>query len=85
MTTNPQDLINFFTKVGQLKKIKRTGWVLRGVQDPESIADHSFRLALMAWIFGQGKKLDTPFSETAVAEADGSLVTLPRRLLSRPA
>ncbi|MCG2686220.1 HD domain-containing protein [Candidatus Parcubacteria bacterium] len=60
MTTNPQDLINFFTKVGQLKKIKRTGWVLRGVREPESIADHSFRLALMAWIFGQGKQLDIP-------------------------
>jgi len=58
MTTNPRDLIDFFTKIGRLKRIKRTGWVLRGVREPESIADHSFRLAIMAWIFGQGKKLD---------------------------
>ncbi len=50
--------LDFFIKIGQLKKIKRTGWVLRGVKDPESIGDHTFRMSLMAWFFAKDKKLD---------------------------
>jgi putative hydrolase of HD superfamily len=37
--------------------MKRTGWILRGVKDPETIAEHTFRMALMAWIFGYSKGL----------------------------
>lgn len=51
-------LIHFFTTVGRLKKTKRTGWVLRGVKEPESIADHTFRMALMAWFLAKGKGLN---------------------------
>lgn len=29
---------------------KRAGWVKRGVQEPESIADHMYRMGLMALI-----------------------------------
>ncbi|WP_367883306.1 HD domain-containing protein [Thermococcus peptonophilus] len=42
-----------FVELGNLKKLKRTGWVLRGgVSNPESIADHSFRTALITLFFG---------------------------------
>jgi len=58
MTADPKDLIQFLNLVGRLKKIKRSGWVLRGVKEPESVADHIFRVALMTWIFGQGKRLN---------------------------
>lgn len=51
-------LIHFFIEAGKLKEIKRTGWVLRGVKNPESIADHTFRVALMAWIFARSKRLN---------------------------
>lgn len=51
-------LIHFLTTIGKLKKIKRTGWVLRGVKEPESIADHTFRMALMAWLFARKKGLN---------------------------
>lgn len=53
-----KNLLDFFIEVGQLKRIKRSGWVLRGVNNSESIADHSFRLALIAWFLGKKKKLD---------------------------
>jgi putative hydrolase of HD superfamily len=46
-------LLAFLRLVGKLKQLRRKGWVDRGVHEPESVADHSFRLALLAWIVGQ--------------------------------
>ncbi|ASJ07592.1 HD domain-containing protein [Thermococcus pacificus] len=40
-------LLELFLEAGNLKRLPRTGWLLRGVPVPESIADHSFRTALM--------------------------------------
>jgi putative hydrolase of HD superfamily len=51
-------LIDFFTEAGRLKRIPRTGWVECGVPDPESVADHSFRVALMAMILAEERGLD---------------------------
>lgn len=52
------EILKFFIKIGELKNMPRRGWVLRGVKNPESIADHSFRVALMAWILGSKKNLN---------------------------
>ncbi|MCS7051748.1 MAG: HD domain-containing protein [Thermomicrobium sp.] len=46
-------LLHCFRTIGRLKMVRRQGWIDRGVHDPESVADHSFRLALMAWILAQ--------------------------------
>jgi 5'-deoxynucleotidase YfbR-like HD superfamily hydrolase len=43
-------LIDFFKTVGKLKTIKRTGWINKNIPNPESIADHSFRTAIMAMV-----------------------------------
>lgn len=40
--------IEFALTVGKLKSLKRTGWVRRNVPNPESVADHSFRTAILA-------------------------------------
>jgi len=40
-------LLDIFIEAGNLKKLPRTGWLLRGVSNPESIADHSYRVALI--------------------------------------
>ncbi len=42
-------LVNF---AGRLKRLKRTGWLDRGVPPDraESVADHIFRTALLAWL-----------------------------------
>ena len=53
-----KELLNFFIEVGKLKKIPRRGWVLRGVKNPETIAAHTFRMAIFAWLLGQKKKLN---------------------------
>lgn len=42
--------IKFFKRIGKLKNIKRTGWVNFKVPNPESVAEHSFRTAIMAMI-----------------------------------
>lgn len=34
-----------------LKDLRRTGWVLRGVHEPESVADHSWGTALLSLFF----------------------------------
>ncbi|KAJ8020874.1 HD domain-containing protein 2 [Holothuria leucospilota] len=37
---------------------KRTGWVERGVKDPESVADHMYRMAVMTMLIGNKGDLD---------------------------
>jgi putative hydrolase of HD superfamily len=44
------DLLRFFHLAGRLKETARAGWKLRGIDRPESVADHSFRLALLALV-----------------------------------
>jgi len=44
--------IKFISEVGRLKSQPRTGWVLRGVKNPETIAEHGFILALIVWLLG---------------------------------
>jgi putative hydrolases of HD superfamily len=38
-----------------LKNVRRQGWIDRGVESPESVADHSWGVALLAWITSQGR------------------------------
>jgi len=50
-----KNFINFFHEVGKLKNMPRRGWVLIGAKNPASITDHSFRMAVMAWVLGKKK------------------------------
>lgn len=43
-------LLRFLHLAGRLKATPRAGWRLRGIAAPESVADHSFRLALLAFV-----------------------------------
>ncbi|XP_060171667.1 uncharacterized protein LOC132602889 [Lycium barbarum] len=47
---SPSSAIDFLTLCHRLKTTKRAGWVRRGVNDPESIADHMYRMGVMALI-----------------------------------
>jgi putative hydrolase of HD superfamily len=49
---------DFLIKIGALKEMKRRGWILRGVKNPESIADHTFRMAIAAWLLASEKGLN---------------------------
>nr|XP_027192841.1 HD domain-containing protein 2 isoform X2 [Cicer arietinum] len=47
---SPFSVIDFLSICHHLKTTKRTGWVRRDVKNPESIADHMYRMSLMALI-----------------------------------
>ncbi|XP_009626145.1 uncharacterized protein [Nicotiana tomentosiformis] len=47
---SPSSAIDFLTLCHRLKTTKREGWVRRGVNAPESIADHMYRMGVMALI-----------------------------------
>ena len=44
--------IDFLSILHNLKATKRTGWIRKGVSGPESIADHMYRMSVMAMIAG---------------------------------
>jgi|TARA_B100000315_G_C14561695_1_gene580885 putative hydrolase of HD superfamily len=55
-----EGLINFLKMTGRLKKEPRRGWVLKaGVSNPESVADHTFRLILLSMMLGDLRGLNT--------------------------
>jgi len=58
--------INLFAEAGLLKKIKRSGWWVAGIKDPESVADHSFRCALIGYYMAHLEGVD-PFKVMAMA------------------
>ncbi|GAA3829685.1 HD family hydrolase [Streptomyces phyllanthi] len=43
----------FLYEAGTLKQTRRTGWWMAGVRDPESVAEHSWRTALIATIIAK--------------------------------
>lgn len=51
-------LLDFLLEVGRLKALPRRGWVIRRVKNPETIADHSFMVALMVWVLGKDRKIN---------------------------
>jgi 5'-deoxynucleotidase YfbR-like HD superfamily hydrolase len=44
--------LTLFHNAGKLKAIKRAGWERAGIPNPESVADHSFRLTFMTMFLG---------------------------------
>jgi len=60
MAGNLERLVEFCKFAGKLKRVKRTGWAERvGIKDGESVADHSYRVALIAMVLADERKLDT--------------------------
>src|SRR5690554_6859406 len=50
LPASASSLLDFFLVAGKVKSLRRTGWVDREVRDPESVADHMYRMALMALV-----------------------------------
>ncbi len=44
------DIAKYVYEIGQLKRVKRSGWWMAGIRDPESIAEHSFRTAVLGYV-----------------------------------
>jgi putative hydrolase of HD superfamily len=45
--------LRFWSLAIELKRLRRQGWLDRGVDDPESTADHSWAVALLAWLLAR--------------------------------
>ena len=54
-----KDIAKFLYEIGQLKRVKRSGWWIAGVKDPESVAEHTFRTAAIAYLLARLEGADT--------------------------
>jgi putative hydrolase of HD superfamily len=52
------NIAKFLYEIGQLKRVKRSGWWIAGVKDPETVAEHSFRTAVIAYILADLEGVD---------------------------
>lgn len=50
--------VQFLRKVMKVKETKRTGWVVQGVKDSESVADHTFGVSIIALALAKRRGLD---------------------------
>lgn len=46
-------IVEFVIEAGSLKRVKRSGWSVVGINDAESVADHSFRCAIIGFFLAQ--------------------------------
>ena len=53
-----QELAQFLFEVGYLKKVSRSGWWLLGNKNPESVAEHSFRCAIIGYLLAKSENVD---------------------------
>jgi putative hydrolases of HD superfamily len=61
MTATPfedEPMLQLIERVGDLKLLPRTGWLLVGVTDVESVADHSYGVALIALFLAEAINAD---------------------------
>lgn len=48
-----RNIVGFLIEASKLKEMPRTGWVWRSVKNPETVADHTFSMAVMSWVLSQ--------------------------------
>ena len=53
-----RNLIKFLEIAGMLKRTARAGWVEVGIYQPESVADHTFRTAILCMVYADMEGLD---------------------------
>ncbi|XP_037960561.1 uncharacterized protein LOC119689737 [Teleopsis dalmanni] len=57
-STGLGDILQFMELIGNLKHTKRTGWVLRDVNDCESISGHMYRMSMMTFLLDGSEGLN---------------------------
>ncbi|MFC5723225.1 HD family hydrolase [Streptomyces gamaensis] len=50
--------VSYLMEMGALKRAKRSGWWIAGVKDPETIAEHSFRTAVIGSVLAMMEGAD---------------------------
>lgn len=52
------NLLNLIAEAGMLKRVRRSGWWVLGIKDVETVADHSFRCAVIGYILACMEKTE---------------------------
>jgi len=53
-----EEVARYLFETGMLKRVRRSGWWAENVREPESVADHSYRTAIIAFILARMEGLD---------------------------
>lgn len=61
MAAKKVNYLDFFKMVGKSKNLPRSGWVREKVNNPESVAEHSFRVGVLAMVMSD--KLNSNFDK----------------------
>jgi putative hydrolase of HD superfamily len=59
-------ILDLAGEAGVLKSVRRSGWWMLGMKNAESVADHSFRAALIAYLLARMEKAD-PYPAVMIA------------------
>ena len=59
-------ILNFLAESGMLKRIKRSGWWMLGIPHEESVAEHSFRCAVIGYVLSKMEGVD-PYRATVIS------------------
>lgn len=54
-----KELLKFLEEAGKLKAVPREGWRMRGIEECESVAEHTFRVAFIAMLLSEIEKCST--------------------------
>ena len=60
-----KELVRFIHEVGALKLTPRAGWLKFGIKFPESVAEHSFRAAIIAFLLALSEDKDLEIASRA--------------------
>ena len=58
VTKSHVNALNFFAEAGLLKRVKRSGWWVAGIENPETVAEHCFRCAIIGFYLAHCEGVD---------------------------
>ena len=64
-----KEIVKYFYECGMLKRVKRSGWWNEGISNPESVAEHSYRTAIIALILAKMEGLNDQEARTICCAA----------------
>jgi len=57
-TPELEGMIDYLYEMGLLKRLPRAGWLVAGIDHPESVAEHSFRAAIIGYLLASMEGAD---------------------------
>lgn len=59
-------IVNFIFEINLLKRLRSSGWMLAGIENPHSIAEHKLRAAQIGYILAVMEKCENPEKVSAI-------------------